>query len=334
VKRSFPSSRVSRGVVRKHLRSFRSMGYEDARCAAARGTVTRTAKLTPLAGGQSNEVRRQCQIGSEDGVHNGDGGIVKMRLSRDLICEAALEAIDEVGLEAVSMRMVAGSLGVKASSLYHHFKSRDELMTGVAEFLYRQLGQPPSGEGWADQVKGTFGQLRDFMQVHPNAAPLLVRDLARSSVANKRANVLLGLVCRAGVDHATSADLLSNLVALLVGHTLLALWVQEETSGGADGPYGESNDISGVWARKLFPEEAPDLSDSEISPLADCWSGEPLRAGACVSTLKRTVAGSVVASVGCGSSEQPSADSAFSAGLDALVSGFASNGDSVLVRET
>ena len=107
----------------------------------------------------------------------------KGRLTRDLICEAALEAIDEAGLESVSMRMLANALGVKASSLYYHFGSKDQLMTGVAEFLYRKLGRPPGGGDWADQVKGTFVQLRDFIQAHPNAAPLLVRDLACSPVA-------------------------------------------------------------------------------------------------------------------------------------------------------
>jgi TetR/AcrR family transcriptional regulator, tetracycline repressor protein len=310
------------------------MARKHTRCATARGTATRIAKLTPLDGGQSNDVRRRCQIGSEDGVGNGDNGILKGRLSRDRICEAALEAIDDVGLEVVSMRMVASSLGVKASSLYHHFRSKDELMTGVANFLYRQLGQPPSGEDWEDQVKGTFGQLRDFMQVHPNAAPLLVRDLARSPVAKKRTEVLLGQACRAGVDPDTSARLLGNLVALLVGHTLLALWVQEETGGDAGGPNGELDDISGVWVRKLFPTENPDLFDPETSPLADCWAGEPMRAGACVSVMKRTAAGPMVDSAGSGSSEQSLADSAFSAGLDALISGFASNGRHVLVRRT
>ena len=139
----------------------------------------------------------------------GNGG-TQGRLTRDLICEAALGAIDEAGLESVSMRMLAGSLGVKASSLYHHFGSKDELMTGVAEFLYRKLGRPPDGGDWADQVKGTFVQLRDFIQAHPNAAPLLVRDLACSPVAEKRASVLLRIVCRAGVDPITSASLVAT----------------------------------------------------------------------------------------------------------------------------
>ena len=118
-------------------------------------------------------------------MRDGKVGEGREPLNRDRICEAALEVIDEVGLESVSMRILASALGVKAGSLYYYYESKDELMAGVAEFLYRKLGRPPSGGDWGDQMKGTFVQLRDFIETHPNATPLLVRDLAYSPVAKK-----------------------------------------------------------------------------------------------------------------------------------------------------
>ena len=161
-------------------------------------------------------------------MDGGNGLGVKERLTRDRICEVALEAIDEAGLESFSMRTLASALGVKASSLYYHFESKEGLLTGVAENLYRELARPPSTGDWTDQVKGTLMQLWDFIQAHPNAAPLLVRDLAYSPVAKKRANVLLNMLSRAGLEPSASASLIRNLVALLVGHTYLTMWVREE----------------------------------------------------------------------------------------------------------
>jgi TetR/AcrR family transcriptional regulator, tetracycline repressor protein len=190
---------------------------------------------------------------------NGNGGEIREPLTRDRICEAALEAIDEAGLESVSMRTLASALGVRASSLYYHFESKDDLMTGVAEYLYRTLGRPPSEGAWADQVKGTFVQLQDFIQMHPNAAPLLVRGLAYSPAAKKRANVLLRMICRGGLDPAASATLISNLVALLVGHSLLALWVERE-AGSTDGDSsddGRDPRTERVWVHRLFRADAP-----------------------------------------------------------------------------
>lgn len=219
----------------------------------------------------------------------GIGGVAKGRLSRDRICEAAIEAIDGVGLEGISMRMLADALGVKASSLYYHFGSKDELMSGVAEYLYRGLGQPPSGETWADQVKGTFIQLRDFLQIHPNAAPLLIRDLARSSVARQRAEVLLRLVGEEGIDTEMGVHLLRNLVALLVGHTLLEHWMDAETGDGADAGGSAEDYVPEVWVRDLWESGLAGDPDYDSEPDAD---------------------------------GDPDGEGAFAIGLDALISGF------------
>ncbi len=174
-------------------------------------------------------------------------------------------------------------------------------MTGVAEFLYRKLGRPPDGGDWADQVRGTFVQLQDFIQTHPNAAPLLVRDLASSAVAKKRANVLMRIVLRSGADPIQSAILVSNLVALLVGHTLLALWVQEEAelSGEAGDTRGDGDGARRVWIRRMFPPGASGSGD--IGP---------------------SESGVLTTSVQAG---ELSTDAIFLAGVDAIIAGFAAD---------
>ncbi len=227
-------------------------------------------------------------------LDEGNGSACRTRLTRDRICESALEVIDENGLEGLSMRTLASTLGVKASSLYYHFGSKDELMTGVTEFLYRTLGRPPSDGDWTEQVKGTFIQLRDFIQTHPNATSLLVRDLARSPVAKKRANVLLRLLGRAGLTPDASASLISNLVALLVGHSLLTVWMWDESLSG-DGKVNKAqatDDPARTWVHRVFKLEDSELSDEYRTQMDS--SG--------VLELSR--------------------DSVYLAGLEALISGF------------
>ena len=249
---------------------------------------------------------------SEEFVSKGNGG-GREPLSRDRICEVALDAIDEVGLECVSMRMLAGALGVKASSLYYHFGSKEEVLTGVAEFLYRRLGRPPQDGEWADQLKGTFIQLHDFVQGHPNAAPLLLRDLAYSPVAKKRASVLLRLLCRAGLDPEVSATLISNLVALLVGHTLLTVWVQQDASlrggdGWEDGAVaGDGDGASRGWAHKVLRASQAETRGTGPVDGGATWA------------LTAEAAGPLVINM----SGESSANASFLAGLDALISGFA-----------
>jgi len=266
-----------------------------------------------------------------DVVDAGNGVGVKERLTRDRICEVALEAIDEAGLESLSMRMLASALGIKASSLYYHFENKDELLTGVAEFLYRKLGRPPSRGDWTEQVKGTFIQLRDFIETHPNAAPLLVRDLAYSPVAKKRANVLLKMVSRVGLDPNTSASLISNLVALLVGHTYLTLWVREEAGSATKAESGDGGDGMGVdadldgsrvWVHKLFPAKAPRSAGYTAAAAGDGRSDQtpPNAATAALPAGRRTKSGATASSDPAG---ELSDDGGFLAGLDALIRGFA-----------
>ena len=55
------------------------------------------------------------------------------KLSRDRIIDAALQIMDDEGLDAVSMRRVGRELGVEAMSLYHHVRDKDDLLLGIRE---------------------------------------------------------------------------------------------------------------------------------------------------------------------------------------------------------
>ncbi|OFV79662.1 MAG: hypothetical protein A2W26_06795 [Acidobacteria bacterium RBG_16_64_8] len=260
-------------------------------------------------------------------MNKGNGVGTRERLTRDRICEAALEAIDEAGLESVSMRALAKSLGIKASSLYYHFRGKEELMTGIAEYLYRKLGQPPTGGGWEDQVRGTFIQLQEFIQEHPNAAPLLLRDLARSPVARKRARVLLGILQRAGLDPVASASLVGNLVALLVGHSLLGLYLQAEAGSAAVDETGTGTATRSMrpWIPHLFQVGAMGTVQLErIAPgeeRPDTKYGVPDEPALELSESPASPVGSHSFST-----TELAGDAVFLAGLDALLKGFADSG--------
>jgi AcrR family transcriptional regulator len=55
------------------------------------------------------------------------------RLSRQAIIDAARDLLAAEGIEAVSLRRVAGSLGVTAPALYAHVTDKRDLLQGVAD---------------------------------------------------------------------------------------------------------------------------------------------------------------------------------------------------------
>lgn len=66
-------------------------------------------------------------------------------LTRQTIAQAALELIDQEGLDSLSMRRLGTRLGVEAMALYHHFPSKGDLLDAVMEQLLDELEVPPRG---------------------------------------------------------------------------------------------------------------------------------------------------------------------------------------------
>ena len=56
-------------------------------------------------------------------------------LNRDSIARAALALVDRDGSEALSLRKVAGELGVGTMTLYHYVPSREALVADIVALL-------------------------------------------------------------------------------------------------------------------------------------------------------------------------------------------------------
>ena len=72
------------------------------------------------------------------------------------IIYATLELASESGLKAVSMSQIAERVGIKAPSIYNHFKSKDEIIEGMYSFLREQAGKSsdPNPVNMAEMIEG------------------------------------------------------------------------------------------------------------------------------------------------------------------------------------
>lgn len=79
-----------------------------------------------------------------------------MAVSRETIVQAALAVLDEGGIAAVTVRAVAGRLGVKAPALYWHVKNKQELLDEMGTEIQRRIARAAQAAGargsWADQL--------------------------------------------------------------------------------------------------------------------------------------------------------------------------------------
>jgi AcrR family transcriptional regulator len=71
----------------------------------------------------------------------------RVPLSRERVLRAAVALADEHGVEAISMRRIAGELGVVPMALYKHVSSKDELLDGMIDVVVGEIGPPAGGTG-------------------------------------------------------------------------------------------------------------------------------------------------------------------------------------------
>ncbi len=63
-------------------------------------------------------------------------------LSRERVLGAAVTLADESGLDGLSMRKLASSLGVEAMSLYNHISNKDHLLDGMVDVVFAEIDAP------------------------------------------------------------------------------------------------------------------------------------------------------------------------------------------------
>lgn len=110
-----------------------------------------------------------CDVASPTPSASGAGH----RYRRADVVDRAIGLLDEVGLDGLSMRRLAGDLGVRPSALYHHVASRQELLGAVADEILARGRRPTEVLTWQDEVRLACVELRDTMLRHRDGAALV-----------------------------------------------------------------------------------------------------------------------------------------------------------------
>lgn len=94
-------------------------------------------------------------------------------LSRERVFAGAMTLADRVGVEGLTIRALASELSVKPMSLYHYVASKEEILDGVVDQVFREFDPPPAGLPWQEAVRVRCRSVREVLGRHPWATPLL-----------------------------------------------------------------------------------------------------------------------------------------------------------------
>jgi AcrR family transcriptional regulator len=134
------------------------------------------------------------------------------------VVEAALELIGAEGVDALTMRRLGQELGVEGMALYTHVRSKDDLLSAVADRMLSELDLPdPPPAAWQDRIRAVVMAWAGLQDRHPRAFALIYRARPTNTGIVRAAEEIYDALSSAGFDELETANAYLTLVFLLDG---------------------------------------------------------------------------------------------------------------------
>ena len=173
-------------------------------------------------------------------------------LSRESIVDVALQIADSApDLEALTLRRLAGELGVGTMTLYSHFRNKDEILDAMAdEVLGRLKLDLPDDEAPADAVRAVAHAFLAMMREHPLVVRLLAGRVTDSPTALHGAmEIPLQRLSNAGLPGPLAVRTYSFLITYTLGFITYVLprpWATSQDPEAAESRRRRSHYYAGL----------------------------------------------------------------------------------------
>lgn len=142
------------------------------------------------------------------------------RLDQGRTARAALDLLDEAGLDALTMRRLADAVGVQAGALYRHFATKQDLLTVMAERMLEGCSAPPPEGDWSERLTVLAHRMRTALLAHRDGARVYAGTHSTGANTLGFAETLVGVLREAGFRDEDAARAVLAVVNFTVGHTL------------------------------------------------------------------------------------------------------------------
>jgi AcrR family transcriptional regulator len=145
-------------------------------------------------------------------------------ITRERIVAAALELLDEKGMEGITVRALAARLDVQAPALYWHVRNKQELLDEMSTVVMRRvtagLATIPTGAGWRDDLAAYARILRAEYLLHRDGARIFSGTRIADPDVVKAKEPWLARLTSAGFTLAEADDATDLVTAFVVGFVI------------------------------------------------------------------------------------------------------------------
>ncbi|MEV4756355.1 TetR/AcrR family transcriptional regulator C-terminal domain-containing protein [Micromonospora sp. NPDC049559] len=144
-----------------------------------------------------------------------------MRLTRDQVLARALDLLDEVGIEQLTMRRLASALGVQNGATYWHFASKQALLEAMAEAMLAGVadGLDPV-RPWPERLAELARRLRRALLSRRDGARIFAGTFFPEPNALAYGEAAIGILRGAGLSARDATWAVDTLTYYVVGHTI------------------------------------------------------------------------------------------------------------------
>ncbi|WP_406124187.1 TetR/AcrR family transcriptional regulator C-terminal domain-containing protein [Streptomyces sp. NBC_00989] len=153
-----------------------------------------------------------------------------MGISRTAVVDAALDVLDEQGLDKVTMRAVADRLGVQHNTVRWHAENKQRLLVLMSDAIFTGLDVTTLPSQWEDRFRALAHWSRRALLAHRDGARL-VSGIATTEINTYRlGDTMIQTLLDAGFPPRTAAWANWTVFYLILGIT------QEQQAQSADAP--------------------------------------------------------------------------------------------------
>jgi AcrR family transcriptional regulator len=181
----------------------------------------------------------------------------RLPLTRDRVLEAGIRLADEGGIESLTMRKLAGELGVEAMSLYNHVANKGDLVAAMVDLVVGEIELPPSGEEWDVDIRRCAVSAHEALLRHPWACSLVLSPGTIGARPTPRLRYMEWLLKRLR-EADFSPELTYHAYHTLDSHILgFTLWQLGHAISAAELGDGDLADLVDRFLSELPPADYP-----------------------------------------------------------------------------
>jgi AcrR family transcriptional regulator len=181
----------------------------------------------------------------------------RIPLSRERVLRAAVAFADQSGIGSLSMRKLGETLGVEAMSLYNHVANKDELLDGMVDLVFSEIGLPSAGADWRTTMRQRAVSARQALSRHPWAIGLMESRTTPGPATLRHHDAVIGSLRESGFSIAMAAHAYAVLDSYVYGFALQEASMPFHTAE-------ETEEVVQMILKQMPRDEYPHLTELAV----------------------------------------------------------------------